>query len=251
MPPGQYLLTARHSAAPQPSSWAQADVSVTGTDITDLTLQLAPGVTVSGRFVFEGQREVGVAARVPLGLRPTGAAGASVAASIPLTGPERPFSVLGVVPGSYRITATLAPWTLKSAMLNGKDVADTPFVVAPGASSDIVVTFTDAPAEISGVLYDAAKRPSSDLYGVLFPTDRALWFPGSRRLKAPVRPSTAGRYVFTGLPAGEYYLAALTEPAPGEWSTPKFLDAIMSSALKVVVGEGEKKVQDIALRGGS
>jgi protocatechuate 3,4-dioxygenase beta subunit len=245
--PGQYVLTARHLAAPQPSSWAHADVAVAGEDISGITLQLAPGVPVSGRFVFEGQREIGAATRVALGLRPVGASGASVSASIPLAGPDNPFSVLGVVPSSYRLTATLASWTLKSAMLNGKDVADTPFAVAPGAAADIVVTFTDAPAEVSGVLYDAAKRPASDLFVILFPVDRSLWFQGSRRMKAPARPATDGRYVFAGLPAGEYYLAALTEAAPGEWSSVRFLESIVPSALKVVVADGEKKVQDLQI----
>jgi hypothetical protein len=246
--PGKYVLTARHSGASQPSSWAHAEVDVNGEDISGVTLQLAPGVPVSGRFVFEGQRAPAPAARVALGLRPVTTSGASVSAQIPLTGIDSPFSVLGVVPASYRLTASLVSWTVKSAMLNGTDVTDTPFAVAPDATAaDIVVTFTDSPAEVSGVLYDAAKRPASDLYVVLFPTDRSLWFQGSRRMKAPVRPATDGRYVFAGLPAGEYYLAALTDAAPGEWSSARFLEALVPSSLKVVVTDGQKRVQDLQI----
>ena len=42
------------------------------------------------------------------------------------------FSVGGLIPSPYRLTANAPGWTLVSAMLNGRDVADVPFEIRPG-----------------------------------------------------------------------------------------------------------------------
>jgi hypothetical protein len=85
----------------------------------------------------------------------------------------------------------------------------------------------------------------------MFPVDKTLWYQRSRRLRQPVRTGTDGRYRFANVPAGDYYLAALTDFEPADVSDPAFLDQIAgSAAIKISVGEGEKKVQDLKLAGG-
>jgi hypothetical protein len=49
-------------------------------------------------------------------------------------------------------------------------------------------------------------------------------------------------------PAGEYYLAALADLDPIEWQTPEFLEQITAAAVRVRIGEGERKVQDLQIR---
>ena len=112
----------------------------------------------------------------------------------------------------------------------------------------IVLTFTSAPAEVSGLLYDGAGRPSGDLSIVLFSADRAMWFNGSRRVRPAVRPATDGRFSFTGLVAGEYYLAALTDVTPADLSNPQFLEMVVPAAIKIAVANGEKKTQDLRVK---
>ena len=63
-----------------------------------------------------------------------------------------------------------------------------------------------------------------------------------------VKPGTDGRFVFGDLPAGEYYLAALTDLDPIDWQTPAFLEQVVPAGVRVRVGEGEKKVQDLRIR---
>ena len=83
--------------------------------------------------------------------------------------------------------AGAVPWIIKAATLDGRDVADLPFDVRPQEDlTGLVVTFVP-PAQLSGTLHDGAGRPTSDLSMILFPTDRALWFQGSRRLRQPVQ----------------------------------------------------------------
>jgi hypothetical protein len=57
-------------------------------------------------------------------------------------------------------------------------------------------------------------------------------------------PPTAASYSAT-LPAGEYFIAALTDLDPDGWQTPAFLEQVASAAFKIRLAEGEKKVQDI------
>jgi hypothetical protein len=54
--------------------------------------------------------------------------------------------------------------------------------------------------------------------------------------------------VFTDLPAGEYFIAALTDLDPAEWQDPAFLDQIAPAAIKVTLAEGEKKRTDIRIK---
>ena len=68
--------------------------------------------------------------------------------------------------------------------------------------------------------------------------------PQSRRIQS-VRPGTDGRFVFRGIPAGEYRLTAVTDVEPGEWYDPTFLEQLMNASITVSVREGERKVQDI------
>jgi hypothetical protein len=139
---------------------------------------------------------------------------------------------------------------LKSAMLDGKDLADLPIEIRPGEDmTGVLVTFTRAVTEISGRVEDAAGRPVSGFPIVVFPTDRALWSPGSRRI-LPAKPSSDGRYRVTGLPAGEYYVCALTELDPNDLYDSAFLDQLVAGSFKITLAEGEKKVQDPRLGGG-
>jgi hypothetical protein len=253
--PGQYVLLARtggpagRGGAPASSAtWARTDVDVQGRDISGLALQLAPGLSVSGRFAFEGQTPAPAPLRVSVWLRATDSTGVSASAIPGLQPADGTFSIAGVVPARYRLSATLAGWALKSVVMNGRDVADVPIDIAPGDEvRDIIVTFTDVSTEVTGVLYDGANRPTSDLSIVLFAADRAMWFAGSRRVRPPVRPASDGRFTFSGLAPGEYYLAALTDVSAADLSNPQFLEQVAPAAVRIAVAAGEKKTQDLRI----
>jgi hypothetical protein len=113
------------------------------------------------------------------------------------------------------------------------------------ALDGVALTLTDKHSEISGrVVADAAKL-SEDRLVVVFPADRALWREGSRRIQS-VRPGADGHYAFTDLPAGEY-LVALAADAD-DWQRPARLEALVPTAVRVVVRDAEKTVQDINVR---
>lgn len=267
--PGQYALMARTSNAPGrpggvpvaagsqgptgpsgppgPTMWAVTDVRADGADVQGIALTLSPGLTLAGRFAFESrtQQVPPPGIQVSLAAVGVGGTGASIGTAMTLGG-NTSFSLTGLIPGTYRLSVLLSAWVLKSAMLNGRDVADVPFEVkASDDLSGLVLTVTDSAADVSGVVYDAAGHPTSDLSILLFATNRAFWSQTSRRIWSPVRASTAGRFAFTNVSAGDYYLAAVSDVEPNAWFNPGFLDEIIPTAIRISVAEGEHKTQDV------
>jgi hypothetical protein len=144
-------------------------------------------------------------------------------------------------------SATTGRWWLRSAIAGGRDLLDGPIEVGAGTRiGNIVVTLTDRHTEIGGVLQSATGIPAPEYYVVVFPADRALWMPDSRRIRS-TRPATDGTFSFADLPPGAYLLAALTDVEPDEWTRVEFLQELVPVAVKVALGEGEKRRQDLRI----
>ena len=111
------------------------------------------------------------------------------------------------------------------------------------------MTFSDRSSELSGTLQDASGLATSDYSIIVFPFDKEYWQPQSRRIQS-VRPGTDGRFSVRNLPAGSYMLVAVTDVEPGEWYDPDFLEQLAAAAMRLTLGEGENKTQDIRLASG-
>jgi protocatechuate 3,4-dioxygenase beta subunit len=290
LPPGRYTISARSGAStqliemgggatffsaerlvagggrggPPPETakplWAQQDIDVNGVDITDLSLTLQEGVTVTGKLVFDGKSMAAPEdlIRVRLSLLPAVPGRMTLGAPAAKINADGTFAIEGITPGAYRLNANVpstgfsaqSPWTIKSAVANGKDVIDAPLTVQPGADvGAVTVTFTDQSTELSGKVTDPAGEPVSDLTILVFPTDRSMWTPTSRRMRPPSQPGSDGMFKVTGLPPGEYFLAAVTDLEQNDWGDPGFMEQVAAAALKLTIGEGEKKVQNLRIGG--
>jgi hypothetical protein len=279
VPPGDYLIAvgpgsrititsdgASHTfgvnapagAVDAPLPFGAASVRVDGADVSDVTVTVQRGVDVTGRVAMAGAlpasappisvvlkpaEEVSQIVRQPYGARPNGATGR--------------FEMPGITPGRYRVGIAiplaavdpLAPpsWTLRSVTLRGKDVTDLPFDVArDGQPLDLTVTMTDRLSSVQGRFQDAAARPVTEFSVVLFAADRAFWNWKSRRVLS-ARPSSDGNFLFPDVPPGEYLLAAAAGLEADEWFDAGLLQQLTGAAIRVVVAEGEKTIQDIAL----
>jgi hypothetical protein len=261
VPPGEYRLQASTRSAGSRSGgpsqdasprMAFATVEVDGTDhAIDLTLQA--GMSMSGRFVFEGGAPPANLAGTQLTLEGLQISpGSEVSTFRTDASPDGTFHATGLTPGRFLLLATgplstpTSGWTVKSVVRNGRDLLDMPFELAAGEIlSDVVVTFTDRPAELTGAFQNSSGGLTSDYFVVVFPTDRSFWFPSSRRIVA-VRPDSGGTYTVRNLPPGEYFLSALTDVETGEWFDPELLQVLVAaSPIKITIGVGEKKRQDV------
>jgi protocatechuate 3,4-dioxygenase beta subunit len=256
--PGRYLFFGRGTEGDAPATpaatlplWAETEVTVAEADVLDVVVQFSPGVSVSGRLAFQGTQPAPDAStlRLTLGAVPS-IAGAAV--SLPPLSPQQDgsFTFRGVAPGRYRLAVSgSVGWSLRAAMLNGADVLDTLLEVHTARDvRDIVVTLTDRPSEITGTLVDELGRPTPEYGLVVFSTDRQHWTRAPRRLSGIVKVASDGRFSVTGLPPGEYFLAALTDLDPSQVGEPTFLEQLATVSLKLSLGEGERKVQDLKIR---
>lgn len=268
--PGQYRAVAVASARNVPASvigpmlggqmvaddvnrmqfWAAVDLAVFGQGVAGVTLALQPGMIVTGQVLFDGfglPRPPDLR-RVRVTLTPDGSGNESGVPSVSTNLDENGrFELMGVVPGRYRIRTSGATsgWFLESAMAGGRDALDFDLEVPERESvSNLVVTLSDRSAELSGALEDSLSRPVVEFTVILFPSDSRYWRPMSRRI-ASARPATDGRFVFAGLPAGEYRLAAVTDVEPGQWYDPAFLSQLVAASVPISLAEGERRVQNL------
>ena len=255
-------------APPQPNVdqlFAIADVEVRGQDIVGLGLQLQNGGTLAGKLVFDAAK-----APVPTDLSAiriqmtmsggsytslsngtrVGNALSQVNAVVPAA--DGTFRFIGIGAGPYAIACQLPAdlanvWKLRSAMVDGRDLLDAPFEGPAIQMTGVTLTLSDKRTELAGTLQSPAGQPATEYYVIAFSAERSHWRPGSRR-SLSARPGTDGRFSFADLPAGEYFLAALTDLDPAEWQTAAFLEQVVPAGVKVSVGEGQKVVQDLRIR---
>jgi hypothetical protein len=187
-------------------------------------------------------------------------------ASTGVPGDDGAFIVKGLIPGKYQVTVSGRPmrlnaampgmppstggWIVKSVTWRDQDLADTGVEMQAGVPvTGVVVTLTNRPAELGGTVIDAAGRPTGAFPIVVFSRNPAQWGTGSRRV-LQAHPASDGTFSVIGLPAGDYYLAAVTRLEPGDLANRRFLEDLVPASLHISIGDGEKKRQDLKLASG-
>ena len=277
VPPGHYTLMARTLNAPGgPTAiasggalprfdasagvqWALTDIEIGNGDLAGVSLVLRPALKVTGRIVFDATSLPPPAdpTSIRLALEPVASDARSSSLGGVLTGVvhrDGTFEFPAVLPGVFRLTATSGSgWWTRSAIVDGastgnNDALDTGLHVGTADVSGLTITFSDRPTAIGGSLAAASGRPAPDYFMVAFSEDRALWRAPSRRVVS-TRPATDGSFELRGLPAGAYYLAALTDVEPSDLDDPDFLASLVTSSLTVTVEEGKRTTQNIRIGG--
>jgi hypothetical protein len=252
--PGDYVMSA-HATLPPASDGersqflgAKSDLDVPPGGATGLAVALQDALTVSGTLKYEGASPGPDLASLRVLLmtderfmkRETGG---------PTTAADGRFTVSGVMPSRYRVAVNLpgppTRWRVNSATILGQDALDMGAEVRQSVT-DAVITITDQLSALTGTLESAGV--ASDYTLILFSTDRAHWRPLSRRVLTS-RVAGDWTYSFANVPPGDYSLAAVDDVEPGEWFDPSFLQRVEPTGIKVTIGEGEKKTQDIRIGG--
>jgi hypothetical protein len=154
-------------------------------------------------------------------------------------------------PVRFVLSGAPAGWYLKSVSVNGTDTTDVPYDFASRnkwpAEARIVISASGA--TIRGRVVDDRSAPVSEYTVVVFAADRARRFFHSRFTKF-ARPSQDDSFEVSGLPPGEYRVAAVgsldTAVGAGEWQDPAMLGTVSTGAQRVTVAEGD--VLDLTLR---
>ena len=248
--PGDYVLQVQSERGPGvPPEFGSEYVTVADTDPPPLTVKTTAGATLDGRFIADGRSSL------PMFAQSIHAAPVDVDRSPPNgRGPEGlavhddgRFYLTGLY-GPMRLTYPSLPgWYLKSMTIGGVDVTDTPFDFGFGddvfPEAEIVVS--NAGASITGTIEDASgKRPPTVIL-VTFSVNRTNWFMGSRHIKRAT--GVNGSFEVSGLPPGEYFVAAVDALPSSDWQSPETLDTLVPRATRVTVREGQVRTVDLRL----
>jgi hypothetical protein len=236
-------------------------VGVGADDVANLTLTVHEGVTVSGKFVFDGAAPPpttqqlqnarimlnpagggsGMAAMMSMSM---GAPDAQLSADLKFKTPKYPA-------GRYlpSVVGMVAPaWRLKSIVVGGRDLTE-PLELKDSDITDVVVTFTDKTGTISGNVRGGDGKFSTTATVVLFSTDRKAWTNDPFNPKQPrtAIASKLGAYNAAGIISGDYFIAALLDSDVGDTQDPAFFDALSRMATRITVADGEKKALDLQI----
>ena len=268
--PGEYAVQASaaattRAAGSRPTTtslqFAMSYVSITASDPPPVELRMTQGAMLTGRVRYEG---------LPPGPSPllTISVLAADRDRTPFRG-SLPQTVDVQPDGSFQITAMFGPtlihaqpqrsdWYVKSVLFKGQDIVDTPYDFGVnGPVRDIEVVIATTGATVTGRVTDDRAAAVRDYAVLVFPTFRDQWFAGSRWVKSLRARSVSGPFVITGLPPGDYWVAAIDPPEIGipmggsgtqrtPIADPELLESLSSRATRITLGEAQ--TQDVALR---
>ena len=263
VPAGQYRLFAQRNTAvptgqtPQgtatyleprtvsetPGAWAGGTIAVADKPLEDLALSLRPGYKVNGRVVFDG------AAAPPTRDRLNQFAFSAVPAralrrqasfiAVSQIDTSGRVSIAGLAPGRYILKwpDLLPGWTVESVTIGGKDVADAGFELTDTDIVDLVVTLTDRPASISGVVRTGASVTDPEASVLLFPADRTRWRDASAtsRVVRTVRVDATGAFLFPAVIPGDYLVVAVSDSLAYDWPDQRLLAQLSQAAAPIRV----------------
>lgn len=203
-----------------------------------VALTLRPRTTARGRIAFEGS---GVPPRDPssvrIGFQPTdftsGPAGGNRIVSHVNEAWE--FEILELAwKGVIQVNAP-AGWALKSILLDGRDIADTPHDFQSADVNGLKAVLTSRVGAITGIVLDG-ERLATDVTVIVFGEDSATWTYPSRFLSV-ARTNQRGALGINGLLPGRY-LAVAVPLLSAPQIDPAWLREIRPFATSIVVSEG-------------
>ena len=248
--PGEYAITVapntQDPAAPQ--EYARLPIVLSGQDSTGLVVTTGTGGQLRGRFVFDtgappsGLQPAGVPLQPTFVRSGLGTYGRSV------TNPDWTFELNGLFGAPVlRLGRQSNGWYLKSVVVDGRDVTDTPLDFEGNREiKDVQVVLTQKQTELSGGATDDQSAVVNDYAAVVFAEDRAQWTPLGRSIAAG-RPDQQGRFKIVGLPPGRYLAAAVDYLPTGSERDPELLARLVEQAARFTLAEGETRTLNLRL----
>ncbi len=235
-------------ALPDPEL-AAIPLNVGSDDLTGLTVVTAKGAALSGSLVAaEGSTGELRTNGLQVTAQPARPDAAVIGQRNARVQDDGTFQVTGLLGDRYvRVTGLPAQWMLKSIVLDGMDVTDTPIPFAgstPVTGLQIVVT--DRVTQVTGRVLQRGQ-PVKDYSVVVFADDATKWaFPS--RFIASGRADDNGQFSVKALPPAERYLAVAVDALEnGEATDPEFLARLRDRGTPFTLADGESKALDLTL----
>jgi len=252
VPPGRYTAQVRsmrgRGDADGLAEFGRQDITVGGEDLDGVVLVTAPGARVTGQIVTDTgvpaairPQQVSVGARLaqPEQTAPTGGGNSRV-------NDNWTFEINGLFDARLFRAGLPQGWNLKTVLLNGQDITDTPIEIPPGqTATGMQIVITEKSSDVSGRVTDARGGAVTDVTVVIFPADEARWTYQSRFIRA-ARPDQDGQFQIRGLPPLDRYLAVAVQGLEdGQAGDPEFLASVKAAASSFTLNESEVRTLDL------
>lgn len=159
----------------------------------------------------------------------------------------RGFETAGLMPGPHRFNVPnpQGPWSLQSITMGGRDMVDVVFTLDEDVT-DVVITFTDQPAEISGTV--SGQHKDASIY--LYPADRRRWplLSAATLVVRAVRVESDGRFRIPRVVPGDYLILAAVEHPTMNWPEVEWMTRASAFATPVTVAAQQKQTVSLAVR---
>jgi protocatechuate 3,4-dioxygenase beta subunit len=248
VPPGEYILHA-FADAEQTRARAMTSITVAGSDVIGVQLVFVRPSTASGRIVSAAPLTEALLRGFNIAARMTDPQSGSAGVGGAVITPDLTFT-MKVASGGNRLRLERSPagWSLKAVRLNGADITDTTLNVRPNENVEgLEIEVTDRTTVVSGAVSGRGRGKHRAV--VIFNRDESRWGGWSRYVAAQ-SAGTDRRFAISGLPAGEYYAAAIDTPEIGRSTDPDFLRRLRAFAVPLSLGDGETRILNLTVAPG-
>jgi hypothetical protein len=230
----------------------QLAVTVAGSDVEGLQLVLTSGVTVSGTVSMDDGTPIPKGVTV---IAESASADPLLPRQVsrPAVTNESPAQLVlhGLFEGEYVLRADAIGTAIRS--IQSSQYIGNRLIVTDGTNvDDVVITLTRDVPRLSGVVRsdDGNALPAAAV--LIFPVEPNEWQTygaSSTPVRIRSRPIFGSeRYQVADLPAGEYFVVAVTDSESDAWRDPRFLKAAASVAERVALDWGDVVQRDLTIR---
>lgn len=241
VPAGEYLLTVFDMSNRRTWNGTVRDVSVFE-DVADLRLVAGPSVSVSGRVVREDGRSLPFdASELQLAMDQRTSSLGTHGAGFATVSDDGTFLMRsGAGAMRLRIQGLPPGWFVKSVLMDGVDVNEAEFDLAPGRPNRFDITLTDRVSRLAGTVTDRSARPVSNALVIVFPEDRARWSDAVWNNARSIRTTFShqqGRYEIDSLPLARYRVVAVTSLPRNAWLDPDVIARLWPDSSPISLDE--------------
>ncbi|MBV9959872.1 MAG: carboxypeptidase regulatory-like domain-containing protein [Acidobacteria bacterium] len=227
----------------------QQDITVTDSDLNDITITLSDGASVSGTVAAEGSQSL--PSDITVTLFPFNGARDSledaqqnlVSGNVKANGT---FSLDGVPEGAFYPYVTIqsgSQYYVKAITAGGTDLLRDPLSVGDGATiNNVRVVVSPDAATLSGRVQTGAGEPQAHAAVMLIPTDRTRWRARTSFLSADSESN--GSYSVSGAP-GEYLVFVLNQTRQSQPLNEAWIGEHAANAQRVMLLPKERKTLNL------
>lgn len=228
-----------------------ASVSV-GANTSFLIVPRIPDAALNGRVALDPRHDGDTPSNRMLQLDRAGGENRLGALSTAVRVVRDQFSVTNLAPAKYflrRAGVSDDGWVVESVTSNGKDVSRSGIDLGAGDEGAVIVTLTNRTPTLAGTVRDTVGRPAASSAVIAFSADPQEWRGYALtpdRIQTTLT-SESGGYEFRTLPAGSYFLVAVSAEQREAWRDPAFLERAANGAERVSIEWNGATTRDLAL----